>query len=147
MEKKDKVKEVKNLNKKDDYGNSNFIVTFENGDSGFFRTKDENASQFKVGVETTYIFEEKPKRDGTGTYTKISLPKKDFASGGRGGGYQAMSIEDHVLREKVKAISISLSYAHDIIKDDATGEKVKLLAKTFYEWQVMMMDKLLKTEK
>lgn len=74
--KKSVVKEIKNLNKKDSYGNSSFVVTLENGDSGFYACKAD-LPKFKVGEELEYEFEAKPRKDGSGTYNKISLPKSE----------------------------------------------------------------------
>jgi hypothetical protein len=142
MEKKSKCTEINNLNKADDYGNHNFIIKFENGDSGFFRTKDEKASQFEVGKEATYIFEEIPKKDGTGTYTKITLPKKPF---NKGFVNTQLTIEEFVQREKIKAVTYSMSYAERILSSDKIKEEqLKATAKTILDWHITQMDKLLK---
>ncbi len=84
--KKSIVKEIKDLKKKDTYGNSSFILKLENGDEGFYRCKAEQPS-FAVGAELEYVFETKTKKDGTGTYNNISLPKKDFEPK-KGGDYK-----------------------------------------------------------
>lgn len=127
----------------DKYQNYIYFIDMEDGDKGAFLTKSKDQTEFVIGTEISYL-REAFKREGKEDYIKFSLPKPAFVPRSSGGGYQAMSIEDHILREKVKAISISLSYAHDIIKDDVTGEKIKVLAKTFYEFQCMLMDKLIK---
>lgn len=142
MEKKSKVTEVKPLNKKDDFGNFSFVIKFENNDFGFYTTKDEKASAFKVGEEITYVYEERPKKDNSGVYTKISLPKKDFVRQGGGGNYQ-LSIEDYVLRQKMDSVGYAMSYAEKLVEaGKAELANVKTLAKDIHVWMVAQYDEL-----
>lgn len=128
MEKTGVVKEIKDLKKKDNYGNSSFIVEFDNGDKGYFRCKSE-APKFKVGETITYIIEEKEKSDKTGTYFSISLPKTEFKpNSGSGNGYkrEPKSIRDYQL----EARTFALAYTKDLIvasKIDIDEFKVKFL--------------------
>ena len=143
--KKAKCTEVKPIGSPDQYGNNSFVVTFDNGDSGFHKAKE--ASRFTVGVEAEYVFETLEKKDKSGTYTKISPPKKDFKPFG-GGGSPQLSIEDFALREKIKAVSFSMSYAKDLAESKVIElTKLSEYAKIILEWEHTQIDKVLKSNK
>ena len=59
MEKKAKVTKITKMDKKDTYGNTSFIIELENGDKGFYVSKNENQTNFTVGSESEYVIEEK----------------------------------------------------------------------------------------
>lgn len=111
MEKTAVVKEVKDLKKKDDYGNNSFIIKFDNGDEGFYRTKSEHADKFKTGETITYIIEEKDAKNGK-KYNKISIPQPVFKpqQGGKAYSYQPKTA--HQLKQETRGFA--LSYAHDL---------------------------------
>jgi len=46
-----KVKEIKNLNRQNDFGTWSHVVTMENGDEGFVNTKDQTGAQWQPGME------------------------------------------------------------------------------------------------
>jgi len=141
--KKAKCTESKPVGSPDQYGNNSYIVTFDNKDSGFHKCKGE--SKFIVGVEAEYIFETLEKKDKSGTYTKISPPKKDFKL--FSSGSQALSIEDYVLREKVKSVTFAMSYSKDLAQSKVIETKdIATYAKKFLDFMITQMDKLLKTK-
>lgn len=139
-----KVKEVKPYGdgKLDENGNVSVIISFENGDSGF--NKYRGSCKFVVGQEQEYIYEKKTSKAGK-EYTTITVPKKPYSGGG--GGSQVLSIEDYVLREKVKSVTFGMSYSKDlavagVIKVDEIGT----YAKKCLDFMITQMDKLLKTK-
>lgn len=109
MEKTSVVKEVKDLKKKDEYGNNSFIVKFENADEGFYRTKSDHADKFKVGETVPYIIEEKEGKNGK-KYFKISTPKPTFTPHGDGGKYVPKT--PHQLKQETRGFA--LAYAKDL---------------------------------
>lgn len=92
------------MEKKDSYGNTSFIVEFQNGDSGFYTSKDENQDKFVVGKEVEYNIEEKTGKTGK-TYFKLSLPQAQRPQ--FGGRPQA--------DPKVQMISFAAAYCKDLI--------------------------------
>jgi len=111
MEKTAVVKEVKDLKKQDTNGNYSFIIKFDNGDEGFYRTKSDHADKFKVGESILYVFETLPKRDGTGTYNKVSLPKPAYPPQ-QGGGKSFAPKSAHQI--KMESRTMLLRYAVDM---------------------------------
>ena len=92
--KKSIVKEIKNLNKKDTYGNNSFIVKLETGEEAFFKCKTPTPP-FKEGDELPDAKLEQhtkinPEPDGTfKKYWVLTLPKKDDPAQGwkKSGGF------------------------------------------------------------
>lgn len=101
---KSTVTKLTRMEKKDSYGNTSFIVEFQNGDSGFYTSKDENQDKFVVGKEVEYNIEEKTGKTGK-TYFKLSLPQAQRPQ--FGGRPQA--------DPKVQMISFAMSYCKDCI--------------------------------
>lgn len=109
MEKKSKVTKVTKMDKKDNYGNTSFVVEFDNNDKGFYTSKNEEQKNFVVGQEATYLIEEKEGSTGK-KYCKVSIPQ---AQGGfnKGGGKPG-----HVpVDPRVQMIGFSTSYAKDLV--------------------------------
>lgn len=107
MEKKAKVTKVTKLDKVDSYGNTSYIIEFENTDKGYYSTKDADQKKFIVGNVADYVIEEKT--GAKGIYFKVSLPKVDQPFTG-GGGFQKKAPDP-----KVQIISFSMSYVKDLI--------------------------------
>lgn len=105
MEKKSKVTKVTKLNKKDSYGNTSFVIEFENSDKGFYTSKNEDQKNFIVGQEATYMIEEKEGKEGK-RYFKIKIPQAQKHWGG-GGRVQ--------IDPKIQMISFAHSYAKDLV--------------------------------
>lgn len=76
--KTERVKAVKPCGKQDNYGNYSYIVDFENGDSGFFKTKTDQVGSIGliVGQEFEYTIEKKTSGAGK-EYFVIGKPKKE----------------------------------------------------------------------
>ncbi len=107
-EKKAKVTKITKIDTKDSYGNTSFIVELDNGDKGFYTSKNEDQKNFIVGSEAEYLIEEKSGKNGN-KYFKISLPQKQgFQNGGGGGKYQPQD-------PKVQMISFAMAYTKDLI--------------------------------
>lgn len=111
MEKKGKVTKITKMDKKDSYGNTSFIVELENGDKGFYTSKNENQTNFVVGSESEYNIEEKDGKEGK-KYFKISLVKKDDF---KPGGFKQPQ------DPKTQMISFAMAYTKDLV----VGGKLK----------------------
>jgi hypothetical protein len=107
MEKQSKVTKVTKLDKKDSYGNTSFIIEFDNNDKGFYTSKNEEQKNFIQGQEATYLIEEKEGKEGK-KYCKVTTPQagKPFA-----GGKQPFIPVD----PRIQMISFSTSYAKDLV--------------------------------
>lgn len=105
--KKSKPNRIEKKDKKDSYGNTSFVISFDNGDRGFYTSKDEDQKKFVVGVEVEYLIEEKVGSTGT-RYFKITLPQSQSFSGG--GGFPKKSVDP-----KVQLAGYAASYAKDLI--------------------------------
>ncbi len=109
--KKAKVTKVTKMDKKDDYGNTSFIVELDNADKGFYVSKNENQTKFVVGQESEYNIEEKQGKKGV--YYKITIPQSDKPS--FGGGKQQQD-------PRVQFIGYAMSYAKDLV----IADKIKI---------------------
>lgn len=102
---KSKVTKVTKMDKKDSYGNTSFVIEFENGDKGFYTSKNEDQKNFVVGTETEYLSEKKTGATGK-EYCKISVPQKEF---------QKFNQAKAPVDPKIQMISFSASYTKDLI--------------------------------
>ncbi len=104
---KAKVTKVLKMDKKDNYGNTSFIIEFDNGDKGFYTSKNENQTKFVPTQESDYLIEAKLGKNGT--YHKITLPQVEGGKPGfsGGGGFK----QD----PKVSMIGFAMSYTKDLI--------------------------------
>lgn len=105
MEKKAKVQKITKFDKVDSYGNTSYMIEFENGDKGYYSTKDPDQKKFIVGNVSDYVLEEKVGQKGP--YNKVKVPEteqKQF------GGFQKKQQDP-----KVQFISFSMSYTKDLI--------------------------------
>lgn len=118
--KKGKPTKITTMAQKDSYGNTSFIIEMDNGDKGFYTSKDENQKKFVVGTETEYNIEEKQGKKGI--YYKITLPQAEggFKSGGPGRA---------PVDPRIQMIGFAMSYTKDLI----VADKVKMsdLGSTF----------------
>ena len=103
--KKAKTTKITTMAQKDSYGNTSFVIELDNGDRGFYTSKDENQTKFVVGKETEYNIEEKQGKKGP--YFKITLPQAEQPAWSGKGKPQ--------VDPRVQMISFSASYAKDII--------------------------------
>lgn len=106
---KAKVTKITKMDKKDSYGNTSFVIEFDNSDKGFYVSKDENQTKFSIGKETEYTIEQKVGKTGA-TYYKISLPQSEQQPGGwqKGGGKPA-------IEPRIQMISFAMAYTKDLV--------------------------------
>lgn len=95
------------MEKKDSYGNTSFIIELENGDKGFYTSKNEDQKKFVVGQETEYLIEQK--QGAKGTYFKITLPQSEGGGKSFGGGSRPQ------IDPKVQMISFAMAYTKDLV--------------------------------
>lgn len=102
---KQKVTKITKMDKTDSYGNSSFVIEFQDGLRGFYTSKDPNQNKFVVGQETEFNVEERDGKNGK-KYNKISLPQtqKPFNGGGR-----------PAPEPRVQMISFAAAYTKDLI--------------------------------
>lgn len=108
--KKARVTKITKMDKLDNYGNTAFIIEFDNSDKGFYNSKNPNQTKFIVGNVSDYQIEEK--QGSKGLYYKITVPSdgpKSF-----GGKPQ--------IDPRVQMISFSTSYTKDLV----VGGKVEM---------------------
>jgi hypothetical protein len=108
MEKKSKPVRIEKKDQKDQYGNTSFVISFENGDRGFYTSKDEDQKKFIIGVESEYIIEEKIGKNST-KYFKVTLPQQENKFSG-GGAFQKKSVDP-----KVQLAGFAAAYTKDLI--------------------------------
>lgn len=92
------------MEKKDSYGNTSFIITMDNGDEGFYTSKNENQTKFVIGQESEYEIEKK--QGSKGFYNKITAPQEQRQFGNTGRIQQD---------PKVQMISFAMAYTKDLI--------------------------------
>lgn len=99
--KKSKVTKITKMDKKDNYGNTTFIIEFENGDKGFYTSQKEDQTKFIVTQEAEYNIEEKEGKKGK--YYKITPPQP------QGGGRKPQA------EPRIQMISFAMSYTKDLV--------------------------------
>jgi hypothetical protein len=126
---KAKVTKITRMDKLDNYGNTSFVIEFDNGMKGFYTSKNPNQTKFVVGNVADFNIEEK--QGSKGVYYKISVPQTDVKS--FGGGKAPID-------PKVQMISFAMSYCKDCI----VAGKVPLsdLEKEFNRIYNVMISKL-----
>lgn len=103
---KAKVVKITKMEKKDSYGNTSFVLEFENGDRGFYTSKNEDQKKFVVGQEAEYNLE--VKQGSKGPYNKITVPNDNSFVGG---GFGKKAPVD----PRVQMISFAAAYTKDLI--------------------------------
>lgn len=106
-----KAKPVKitRMDKKDTYGNTSFIIEFDNGDKGFYTSKSEDQKKFIIGNVADYEIE--VKQGSKGPYNKITAPQQDGF--GKPGKVQ--------VDPRVQMISFAAAYTKDLIVGGKIG--------------------------
>ena len=117
--KKAKTTKITKMEKKDSYGNTSFIIEMDNGDKGFYTSKNENQTKFVAGQETEYLIEEK--QGAKGVYYKITIPQSEGFKPGGGG--------KPMPEPRVQFISFAMAYAKDLVV--AGKVEMKSLPETF----------------
>lgn len=127
---KSKVVKITKLDRLDTFGNTTFIVEFEDATKGFYTSKNPEQKKFIVGNVADYELE--VKQGSKGPYNKITVPQTDsFFKGG--GGRPAVE-------PRVQMISFAMSYCKDCI----VAGKVNMndLEKEFNRIYTLMIGKL-----
>jgi len=103
--KKAKVTKITKMEKKDSYGNTTFIIELDNGDKGFYTSKQEDQRKFWPGEQAEYLIEEKIGKTNN-KYFKITVPQPEggFQKGGR-----------PQVEPRIQMISFAMAYTKDLI--------------------------------
>lgn len=102
---KSKVVKITKLDRLDTFGNTTFIVEFEDATKGFYTSKNPEQKKFIVGNVADYELE--VKQGSKGPYNKITVPQTDsFFKGG--GGRPAVE-------PRVQMISFAAAYTKDLV--------------------------------
>lgn len=101
---KAKPTKITRLDKLDSYGNTSFVIEFDNGEKGFYTSKSPDQTKFVVGNVADYEIE--VKQGSKGPYNKITVPQPAFVKGG--GGKPAVE-------PRIQMISFAMSYCKDCI--------------------------------
>lgn len=96
------------MDKKSNYGETSYIITFENGDSGFYNSKSEDQKTFVIGQEAEYDIEKKVGSTGK-EYFKITVPAEQKSGGGFKGGSKPQ------IDPRIQMISFAMSYCKDLV--------------------------------
>lgn len=110
---KSKVTKVTRMDKQDNYGNTSFVIEFENGDKGFYTSKSPEQTKFIVGNVADYNIEKKTGSTGK-EYFKIIVPQEQ-GFGFKGGKPQ--------VEPRIQMISFAAAYTKDLI----VGGKANLI--------------------
>lgn len=90
------------LDKLDNYGNTTFIIEFDEGTKGFYTSKSPDQTKFVIG--NVVDFEVEVKQGSKGPYNKITIPNTGFKPGGG-------KPQD----PKLSFTTMSYSYAKDLV--------------------------------
>lgn len=126
--KKDFIKSIKAVGDKDQYGNQSYLIKFQNGDEGYFKTQKEPPSQ---DAEFEYEIESLPtKQDPSKFYSKITRPGQQ----GFKGNQRPQELPEH------KIIGFAASYVKDLIIADKI--EMKDFETEFDRWYNKMKEKI-----
>jgi hypothetical protein len=95
---------ITKLDKLDNYGNTTFVIEFDEGTKGFYTSKNAEQKKFVVGNVTD--FEVEAKQGSKGPYNKITIPQ---AAGFKPGGGKAPQ------DPKQAFTTMGYSYAKDLV--------------------------------
>ena len=101
---KAKPTKITRLDKLDNFGNTTFVIEFDNGDKGFYTSKSADQTKFVVGNVADYELE--TKQGSKGPYNKITAPQPAFMKGG--GGKPA-------IEPRIQMISFAAAYTKDLV--------------------------------
>lgn len=116
----------------DSFGKWSFSLEFDNGDKGWYNTKNGDQTFFINGEVSDYLIEEKTSKSGSKYYTITHPEEKAQAPGFAKGGFR--------IDPKLQLASYSMSYTKDLI----VGGKVALgeMEKEFNRIHALMSSKL-----
>lgn len=93
---------ITKLDKLDNFGNTTFVIEFDEGTKGFYTSKNPEQNKFIVG--NVADFEVEVKQGSKGPYNKITLPQTGFKPGG-----------GKPSDPKLSFTTMSYSYAKDLV--------------------------------
>lgn len=93
---------ITKLDKLDNFGNTTFVVEFDDGNKGFYTSKNADQNKFVVG--NVADFEIETKQGAKGPYNKITVPQTGFKPGG-----------GKPIDPKLSFTTMSYSYAKDLV--------------------------------
>lgn len=103
--KKARVTKITKMDKLDSYNNTSFVIELDNGDKGFYTSKNPDQKKFIVGNVADYMIEEK--QGSKGPYFKITVPQDAPTFKG---GFGKAPVDP-----KVSMISYAGSYTKDLV--------------------------------
>ena len=102
---------ITKLDKLDSFGNTTFVIEFDEGTKGFYTSKYSDQTKFIVG--NVADFEVEQKQGSKGPYNKITLPQ---AQGFKPGGGARPQIEP-----RIQMISFAAAYTKDLVVAGKVG--------------------------
>lgn len=99
---KAKPTKITKLDRLDSFGNTTFIIEFDNLDKGFYTSKSAEQTKFIVGNVADYELESK--QGSKGPYNKITVPAPAFMKGSK-------PVQD----PRAQFIGFSVAYAKDLV--------------------------------
>lgn len=94
---------ITKLDKLDNFGNTTFVIEFDEGTKGFYTSQNPEQTKFAVG--NVADFEIEVKEGKKGPYNKIKLPQAAFVKGA-----SKLPVDP-----RVQFISFSYSYCKDLV--------------------------------
>lgn len=94
---------ITKLDKLDNFGNTTFVIEFDEGTKGFYTSKNPEQNKFTVG--NVADFEIETKQGSKGPYNKITIPNTGFKPGA---GKPQMDPRQQVA-------TMAMSYTKDLI--------------------------------
>lgn len=119
----------------DSYGKWSFQLEFENGDKGYYNTKNGDQTYFVHGKPADYLIEAKTSKTGSTYYVITSAEEQAAKPVGNTGGFQRKQQDP-----KVQFISFAASYTKDLIVAGKFG--MDNFEKEFNRIYNVMMSKL-----
>lgn len=108
--KKAKVVKITKWEKKPGYNDTSYTIEFDNGDKGYYSSKDDDQKRFVAGQEAEYIIEQKEGREGK-KYFKVTSPADEAQKPAwSGGGKGKPQVEP-----RIQMISFAAAYTKDLI--------------------------------
>lgn len=105
---KARVTKITKLDRLDSFGNTTFVVEFEDGTKGFYTSKNPEQTKFIVGNVADYLVE--VKQGSKGPYNKITVPQAAIPFV-KGGGKPTVD-------PRAQFIGFSAAYAKDLVVAD-----------------------------
>jgi hypothetical protein len=150
---KSKTKERKFYKESEYNGRSQFtfLIKFEGDDKQYvYNSSVKEPKYFKEGEEQEYTYEHKTgtKKDGTSWEMHVVKPVYPKPNFGGKGGFQQMTIEDYIQRQKVDSVGYAMSYAEKLAEAKAIEiNNLSEYAKIVLNWMLAEIDEVAKTFK